>query len=182
MKEISVSEAFESNEKVHEKLNALVTDLTSEQAAMRDVSQDKWSVAEIVEHISIVEAGIAGLCGKLLQRAKENGMSSNGKIRLSDEFLGGGEKSMSEKWQAPERVRPTGTKTIAESLTVMADTRTKLEELRPLFEEFSSSDSTFPHPYLGDLTAAEWLTLIGGHEARHMRQIKRILDLGKTIN
>src|SRR5687768_6496546 len=102
MKEISISEAFESNEKVHEKLKTFVADLTNEQAAMRDVSQDKWSVAEIVEHISIVEAGIAGLCGKLLLRAKENGASSNGKIKLSDKFLAGGDKGMSEKWQAPE--------------------------------------------------------------------------------
>ena len=176
MKEISVSEAFASNAKVHEKLVALVGNLTDDQAARRDVSQDKWSVSEIVEHISIVEAGIAGLCSKLLQRAKENGVPSDGKIKLSDHFLLEGDKSMTEKWQAPERVRPSGTKTIQESLALMADTRAKLEDLRPLFEEFSSIDSTFPHPFLGDLTAAEWLCLIGGHGVRHMRQIKRILN------
>ena len=175
MKEISVSEAFASNAKAHEKLVALVGNLTDSQAAMRDVSQDKWSISEIVEHISIVEAGIAMLCAKLLQRAKESGSASDGKIKLSDEFLAGGEKSRSAKWQAPERVRPTGTKTIANSFAVMMETRAKLEELRPLFEEFSS-DSTFPHPYLGDISAAEWLCLIGGHEARHTRQIRRILD------
>lgn len=175
MKEISVSDAFDSNDKAHEKLKALVGSLTADQAAKRDVSQDRWSVAEVVEHISIVEAGIAGLCAKLLDRAKENGAPSDGKIKLSDEFLVGGEKSVSEKWQAPDRVHPTGTKTIGESFAVMADTRVKLEQLRPMFEEFSSSDSKFPHPFLGDLTAAEWLCLIGGHEVRHMRQIRRIL-------
>jgi DinB family protein len=175
MKEISVSDAFASNAKVHEKLLALVGNLTDDQAAMRDVSQDKWSVSEIVEHVSIVESGIAGLCAKLLQRAKESGAASDGKIKLSDEFLSGGEKSMTAKWQAPERVRPTGTKTIADSFAVMTETRAKLEELRPLFEQFSS-DSTFPHPYLGDISAAEWLCLIGGHEARHLRQIRRILE------
>ncbi|HKX84645.1 MAG TPA: DinB family protein [Pyrinomonadaceae bacterium] len=175
MKEISVSEAFASNDRVHEKLVALVGSLTDDQLATRDVSQDKWSVSEVVEHISIVEAGIAGLCSKLLQRAKENGATSDGKIRLSDHFLLEGDKSMAEKWQAPDRVRPTGTKTIQDSFALMADTRAKLEELRPLFEDFSSSDSSFPHPFLGDLTAAEWLCLIGGHGVRHMRQIKRIL-------
>lgn len=175
MKELSVSEAFASNDKVRERFESFVGSLSSEQLAMRDVSQDKWSVAEIVEHVSMVEAGIAGLCRKLLQRAKDGAQTSDGRIRLSDGFLEGGEKSKTEKWQAPDRVRPTGTKTIEESFALMADTRTKLEELRPFFEQYSSSDATFPHPFLGDLTAAEWLLLIGGHEARHMRQIKRIL-------
>ena len=172
---MTVAEAFASNDKVHEKLKALVGNLTSEQVSQRSASQDNWSVAEIVEHVSIVEAGITGLCSKLLQRAKDESKTSDGRIRLSDEFLEGGEKSLSAKWQAPERVRPTGTKTIDESLAVMDSTRTKLEELRPLFEQYSS-EATFPHPFLGELTAAEWLCLIGGHEVRHMRQIKRILD------
>ncbi|HEV8593894.1 MAG TPA: DinB family protein [Pyrinomonadaceae bacterium] len=176
MNEMTVAEAFASNDKVYENLKALVRNLTSEQVSQRSASQDNWSVEEIVEHVSIVEAGIAGLCSKMLQRSKNDAKTSDGRIRLSDEFLEGGAKSVSEKWQAPERVRPTGTKTIEESFAVMADTRTKLEQLRPLFEQYSSSESTFPHPFLGDLTAAEWLCLIGGHEARHMRQIKRILD------
>lgn len=176
MKEISVSEAFESNSKVHEKLIALVDGLTADQAAMRDVSQDKWSIAEVVEHIAIVESGIAELCRRLLERAKEAGAASDGKIRLSEHFLTQGDRSMSEKWQAPDRVRPTGNKTIEESFAQMTETRVKLDSLRPLFEEFNSSESKFPHPFLGELTAAEWLCLIGGHEVRHMRQIKRILE------
>ncbi len=176
MKEISVSEAFVSNEKAREKLKTLVGTLTTEQASMRDLSQDKWSVAEIVEHIAIVESGIAALCRKMLERAKEGGVISDGKIRLSDKFIAEGDRSMSEKWQAPDRVRPTGTKTIEESFAIMAATKTKLEQLRPLFDEFSSTDAKFPHPFLGDLTAAEWLCLIGGHEVRHMHQIRRILD------
>lgn len=176
MKELTVADAFASNDKVREKLIALVGELTPEQASQRDESQDKWSVAEIVEHISIVESGIAGLCQKLLTRGQAAGSSAAGRIRLSDEFLDAGEKSTTQKWQAPDRVRPTGTKTVAESLAAMDETRVKLEELRPMFEQLDSSNSTFPHPYLGELTAAEWLCLIGGHAARHMRQIRRILE------
>ena len=113
MKEMTVSEVFASNDKVYEKLRSLVAELTVDQASRRDVSQDKWSVAEIVEHVSIVEAGIAGLCARLLTRSGDEQPAGDGRIRLSDAFLEGGQKSYSEKWQAPERVRPTGTKTIA---------------------------------------------------------------------
>ena len=110
-----------------------------------------------------------------MTRTGDEQPAGDGRIRLSDAFLEGGQKSYLEKWQAPERVRPTGTKTIAESLEVMAGNRIKLEEMRPLFETVNSA-ATFPHPYLGELTAAEWLCLIGGHSARHMRQITRILE------
>ena len=34
----------------------------------------------------------------------------------------------------------------------------------------------FPHPFFGELSATEWLVLLGGHEARHTAQIERILS------
>jgi hypothetical protein len=69
-------------------------------------------------------------------------------------------------------VRPTGNQTIKESLQKMDEAREELEKLRPLFESVECSDYKFPHPFMGDLTAHEWLALIGGHEARHLKQIK----------
>jgi hypothetical protein len=58
----------------------------------------------------------------------------------------------------------------------MEENRRKLEELRPLFESANCADDyKFPHPYMGELTATEWLALIGGHEARHLHQIKKLM-------
>src|SRR5688572_10878956 len=104
MKEMTVSEVFASNDKVCEKLRSLVSGLTDEQTNLRDSSQDKWSVAEIVEHVSMVESGIARLCAKLLTEAKTDGSTADGRVTLSDAFLAGGEKSYTAKWQAPDRV------------------------------------------------------------------------------
>jgi hypothetical protein len=56
----------------------------------------------------------------------------------------------------------------------MEESRNRLNELRPLFESVECSDQKFPHPAFGELTAHEWLALVGGHEARHIAQIKRI--------
>ena len=58
----------------------------------------------------------------------------------------------------------------------MDETRQKLEELRPLFESIECSDVKFPHPAFGDMSAHEWLALLGGHETRHIRQIEGILE------
>jgi hypothetical protein len=58
----------------------------------------------------------------------------------------------------------------------MEDNRKKLEELRPMFEAWDSENFKFPHPHFGDMSAIEWLSLIGGHEERHLRQIERLLE------
>jgi len=44
-----------------------------------------------------------------------------------------------------------------------------------LFETNDGNQNKFPHPYFGDLSAIEWLVLIGGHEVRHLRQIKGMI-------
>ena len=54
----------------------------------------------------------------------------------------------------------------------MENSRERLNELRPLFEEFDGDTAKFPHPYFGDLSAVEWLVLLGGHEERHLKQIQ----------
>jgi hypothetical protein len=73
-------------------------------------------------------------------------------------------------------MRPSGEKSVAESLARMEDNRKKLEELRPMFESWDSVSFKFPHPHFGDMSAIEWLALIGGHEERHLKQIERLLE------
>ena len=80
------------------------------------------------------------------------------------------------KLEAPDMVRPTGTKSIAESLSSLEETENSLRSLRPIFEKYDTNKPKFSHPYLGDMSAAEWLAMYGLHEGRHLRQIKNILE------
>jgi hypothetical protein len=96
-------------------------------------------------------------------------------VFVSDNFKQKAGEVKDLKLEAPERVRPTGKQTIAESIAKIEETRRSLETLRPLFETVECSDARFPHPFLGELTAHEWLVLIGEHEARHLEQIKNLL-------
>ena len=170
----TISDIYESNDKVRAKFKSVVADLPDEVAnALPD--DEKWTVKEFVEHIAIVDEGIMRISAKLLNEAKENGKTSDGAARLSDDFVQKTAGARDMKFEAPERVRPTGTKTIAESLAKMDETRRKLEELKPLFDSVECSDFKFPHPAFGDMTAHDWLALLGGHEARHLKQIERVL-------
>ena len=170
----TISEIYEANDKIRANLKALVADLPDD-AASALADGEKWTVGEFVEHISIVDEGIMRISAKLLNESKENGKAANGAAKLSEEFVEKLSGARDEKFEAPERVRPTGTKSIAESLAKMDETRQKLEELKPLFETVDCSDLKFPHPAFGPLTAHDWLALLGGHETRHIRQIENVL-------
>jgi hypothetical protein len=175
----NISEIYAANDKIHEKLKETVSVLTDEQASFLPEEEDgggKWTVANIVEHIAIVQEGMTQISAKLLTEAQKQGGTSDGAAKLSENF---GQKVLEiadRKLEAPERVRPSGALSIAESLSKMDEARHKLEDLRPLFESVECSDFKFPHPFMGGLTAHEWLALIGGHKFRHVRQIQNILS------
>jgi len=169
----TISEIYEANDKIRERLKNTVSNLSDEQLNFLP-ADGEWTIANIVEHVSLVDGGIIRLSAKLLTDAREKGERSDGTAKISEAFLQ--EASIPRKLQAPERVRPTGTRTVAESFAKMDENREKLEELRSLFETVECSDLKFPHPYFGDLTAHEWLALLGGHEARHTKQIEGILS------
>ena len=174
---MNIKDIYENNEKIHEKTKQLAASLSDEQTSAQS-DNGEWTVAHIFEHMAIVQDGMAKISAKLLTAAKEAGKTSDGAAQLSENFQTKAAEAQQLKLEAPERVRPTGTKTVAESLAKMDETRQVLEDLRPLFETVECSDFKFPHPFMGDLTAHEWLTLIGGHEARHLRQIGKMLEKG----
>jgi hypothetical protein len=170
----TISEIYEANDKVRAKLKGIVANVSDEQESVLP-DGEKWTVKEFVEHISIVDEGIMRISAKMLNAAKDNGKTSDGTAKFSEGFVQKIAGSREAKFEAPDRVRPTGTKSIAESLAKLDETREKLEELRPLFESVECADVKFPHPAFGDMTAHEWLALLGGHEARHIRQIENVL-------
>ncbi len=167
----TIGDIYAKNDKIRENTKQIVAALSDEQTVSLP-DGEKWTIAEIVEHIAIVQDGMTKISAKLLTKAQAAGKSSDGAARLSENFAAKAAEAATLKFEAPDRVRPTGNQTIKESLQKMDEAREELEKLRPLFESVECSDYKFPHPFMGDLTAHEWLALIGGHEARHLKQIK----------
>lgn len=169
----TIAEIYAANGKIRERLINAVSDLPDERASVLH-DGETWTIAEFVEHIAIVHEGMTKIAAKLLSRAQSAGKTSDGTAKLSENFATKTAEAREKKFEAPDMVRPTGKQTVAESLEKIKETDRSLENLRPLFEQFDDSDFKFPHPFMGDLTAHEWLALIGGHEARHLRQIENI--------
>jgi hypothetical protein len=175
MNEKSVEEIYATNAAIREKLKGVVSSLSDDQAN-HIPEGEKWSVANIVEHLTMVEGGATRICAKLLSKAKDEGKAGNGMILISDNFVEKGNESVGVKLEAPDFVKPVGGKSISESLGLLDANAQVLNDLKNLFETVDPNEHKFPHPYFGGLSAGEWLTIIGGHEARHLRQIKGLLE------
>ncbi|CAN5175175.1 hypothetical protein BH20ACI1_BH20ACI1_25360 [soil metagenome] len=175
MNKQTIADIYATNDKVREQLKQMIENLPAEKANFSPEGE-KWSIAHLVEHISIVEEGMSKISAKLLTQAQTAGKKADGTANLTANFAAKAAEARDLKLEAPEQVRPTGKQTIAESLARMEENRKRLDQLRPLFESVECSDFTFPHPFMGELNANEWLTLIGGHEARHLRQLENWLE------
>ena len=176
MQQKTIAEIYAANDRVRSELKKTIAGLTHEQASILPKGEN-WTIANILEHISIVGDGMGRICNKLLRKAEASGMRSKGSVTLSDGYLQRGAELASAKVEAPEMVRPTGDVSITAAMAKLDDNHSRLDELRPLFESVDSETYKFPHPFLGEMSAAEWLTMIGEHEARHLEQIKRRLGL-----
>ncbi|MBK6751169.1 MAG: DinB family protein [Pyrinomonadaceae bacterium] len=152
----------------------------SDAEANAEIDGEPWTLAALIEHVAMVEAGIAKMCARMVDGAKQKGTPSDGSYRISEGFRSALAANEGAKFEAPERVAPTGGVAIAESLESLDRSSAALAALQSDLEAYDVSELTFPHPYFGPLNAAEWVMLSGGHVSRHMAQAERLLDGVRT--
>ncbi len=172
----SVAEIFVANDEMRCRLVNRLEGLNDAQQNFR-ATDEAWSIAEIVEHLHIIEKQMCALTMKLLTQAEASSDADAPRFDLESNpvsMQSYAEQAAREKFQAPEAVRPTGTVSIAESLAGMQRTRASLRQLQTRLEAVNLSNATFPHPFFGALNLYQWLAFIGMHEARHLRQIEAI--------
>lgn len=174
MKFETIADIYSANETARESLMAVINGISGEEAAVLPEGET-WTIQKIVEHLSMVDFGISRICAKLLDEAKTAGKPSDGAVSLSSGFREKLALVGSVKVEAPERVQPTGDISIAEALDKMKANRPAVNAMRSDLEKYDISEPKFPHPYFGDITAAEWMIVAGGHEQRHAAQIERLL-------
>lgn len=164
--------ALKQFQTTHDNFLKATSGLSQKQWAFKP-SPDRWSVAEVAEHITVSESTIFGLVQqKVMQSpaAPERREQVKGKDELILEKM----PDRSHKAQAPAFLRPTGrwatqaelTKAFEESRKSNMDyVRTTSDDLR---------DHFFDHPVFGTLDGYQWLLLISSHSARHTAQIEEV--------
>ncbi|MBV9926351.1 MAG: DinB family protein [Acidobacteria bacterium] len=171
----SVPEIFEHIDRTRARLHSTVEGLSEEQMAFSP-APDRWSVAQLVEHLSIVEGGVVKVVERLLSNAEEADAPGTFEPVSVEEFV---ERSRGVKLEAPERVRPTGALAVADSLARLKDSRAALHALRPRIERADGRALRFPHPAWGPLDLYQWLLFVGAHEDRHLAQLEALKETMK---
>jgi uncharacterized damage-inducible protein DinB len=168
----TIADILAANERAQERFVAAVSNLNEAQADFRP-DENQWTIAEIVEHISIVNDGFLRLTHKLLKEAESAPQPPRVDLNLGHTSLDENGQQRGP-FQAPERVRPQGGARVEDSLAKMRTSLAGFAEIQSRLEAVDLSEKMFPHPALGPINAYQWMVLLGEHEDRHRGQIERL--------
>ncbi|MCA1589373.1 MAG: DinB family protein, partial [Acidobacteria bacterium] len=112
----------------------------------------------------------------LLKQARIEELSADGSVEFSDGFLQNAAGLATQKLAAPDVVKPVQNLSVEAAITRLDENQKRFDRLRELFAIFDSTQHKYPHPYLGPISAQEWLFLRGQHEARHIKQMEKVVE------
>lgn len=138
---------------------------------------ERWSIAEVLEHLAIVERQVTALLRRGVQKAEAAGPlpddpdtapvlpTIDGALLLDRE----------RRVAAGPQVQPKGTLTADAAWQTLADQRRELLELLTRVDGKRTDAVQAPHPVLGALTFQQWIAFLGYHEARHAAQVRAVM-------
>lgn len=134
---------------------------------------DKWSVAEVAEHIGVSETTIFGLIGNVVMKSPatpEKMAEVKGKDMQVIQMV----PDRTSKFQAPEMLKPTGRWATREALVKEFKTN-RATTIKYAAETNDPLRSHFlDHPALKLLDGYQWLLLLSAHSERHTKQILEV--------
>ncbi len=148
-----------------ERLLDTVNGLNKEQARFRP-SRDRWSVADCVEHVAIVEKEVLNKIQAILLAPPQAEPSAT----TSDDAILSGVPNRSARCSAPVDALPRRRWTDLRALLRQFEAARE-RSLR--FAAVTQSDLRayfFLHPEWGELDCYQWLLFLGAHSERHARQ------------
>jgi hypothetical protein len=143
----------------------------------RRATPDGWSVAEILDHLRMVESGVARLITKRVGQAKAAGIGAETSTdSVLSSFDGHSATLESSILRSPPMVQPKVNIDITEALEGLASSREALRIAAVSAAGVPLGEIKHTHPVLGELDLYQWLIFLGNHEGRHRKQIERTLQ------
>ncbi|HEY6220351.1 MAG TPA: DinB family protein [Gemmatimonadaceae bacterium] len=131
---------------------------------------DRWSVAQILEHLLTVEQRITGLLRKLLSEARENAAAPSPSPRTFDSAR---VRDRSNKIKT-RMGDPAGATSVADSLEALDQARRELKAVVSDTGPVSLANVSAPHQVFGTLDGHDWLAFVASHMHRHAEQIREL--------
>jgi len=154
-----------------DRLITLVRGLSSMQMAYKP-GPDRWSIAENLEHVILVEHRGRGFVENALKQAPDP--ARRGGYPGSPESLVAMLRDRTHPRRGPEQIQPAGRWPHHQLLTEFEAARRRTCELlaattADLHAHFS------PHPLFGDLSCFQWFLVLGAHCDRHRAQSEEVM-------
>lgn len=181
------------NPRLEEVLNYLDTERRELRAAVelvpaelrdRQPGPDRWSVAQVLQHLVIIEKRIGMGMTKWVADAMAAGVGPEGD---TSSVLNSLDLALiadrSRRRNAPDEVRPNGELNAASAWTALERTRAALRAGVMPGDGLALGEVIQPHPVLGPINLYQWLLFVGSHETRHAGQVREIAaDLKASAN
>jgi hypothetical protein len=175
--------------RIEEVVNYLDTERTALRAAVESVppelrnqqpGADRWSVAQVLQHLLIIEKRIGLGMTKWVADARNGGIGAETETTsvmnsIPLELI----IDRSQRRTSPEEVRPSGDIEAASAWTALEKSR---ETLRAAFlagDGLALGKIIQPHPVLGPINLYQWMLFVGSHEMRHTAQV---IEIAKDLS
>lgn len=129
----------------------------------------KWTIAEVVEHLTLVEPGLAGMA---MQAAQDPG-SEKGTSPLKDEEFIALMNDRSKRAQAPETFKPSGRWTSKQPLIEEFKAR-RDRNIQWLWETRDDLRGTLVKFGTGKVDAYQMFLAVPAHTERHLQQVAEV--------
>jgi len=131
---------------------------------------DRWSVAEVLEHITLTEDSLLENTSTKVMQAPAG--KADRDYKSTDKFVLGAIADRTKRVQAPEPLHPTGRWSPQETLDHFLKSRERTMELLKSTPDLR--DHVVDSPLGQPLDAYQWLLFISAHSERHTKQILEV--------
>jgi len=140
----------------------------------RPPAPERWSAANVIEHLAIVEARVSNILSDRIKEARPGlPVSTNtGPILPTIDYKRMYDRSTRVK--APETAIPAGLDG-ASAWRALENASSLMRAMLIDADGVDLSSVTHPHPRFGVLSVYQWIAFLGAHEIRHAEQLREII-------
>jgi uncharacterized damage-inducible protein DinB len=137
---------------------------------------DRWSINEVLEHLSLVETLFTNRIATAIDKARDEGLgleqaSERAPLPANIETI---VADRSNPRTAPEAARPQGNLDATTAWHRVEQARAVLRDTLGAADGLALSAVMESHPFFGALSVYQFAELIAAHEGRHTAQVKEI--------
>lgn len=133
---------------------------------------NKWSILQILEHICIVDK----ICFSIISRPVSEKISETSEIYGSEKIKVDLVANRNRKIETPEILRPKDSLANVIAFDKIFSLQRGSIKNDLLSGKIIVDNKSHKHPFLGEMTIADWLYFIIHHTQRHIEQIKDQLN------